>query len=96
MGDDSEFEGFTRGEATLPRVETGSVAELAHKRLDEILGWLNEGSGGGDFMITDLDTGRTYRITFCDFTGQAKCKACGSTGAEGSNFSLDPLDVSGN
>jgi hypothetical protein len=81
-----EFTGFTAGESTPYEISTGSIAELAHKRLDQIMVWVQNGSGGGDFVLTDIDTGRSYRITFCNFTGQLKCTHCGGTGTEGSDF----------
>lgn len=88
--------GFTRGKSTPYELGTGSVAEIAHQRLDQILGWVADGAGGGDFIITQLDTGKSYRITFCDFTAQQKCRSCGGTGTEGSNFPVDPPEVSQN
>lgn len=94
---DSEFAGFTKGETVAPFVETGiPLAQVAQARLKEIMSWVEVGHGGGDFLITDLNTGRSYRLTFCDFTGQQKCTACGGTGVEGSNFNPGPSNVNQN
>lgn len=81
-----EFVGFVKGPEVVHATSNKSITELAHERLDEIISWVESGQGGGDFILTDLNTGRAFRITFCDFTGQMKCQHCGGTGVEGSNF----------
>lgn len=77
--------GFDIGDRVEPGVEKSTVRELAHKRLDEIMGWMEEGkAAGGEFLIASPADGVSYRITFCNFTGEKRCAWCNGTGAEGS------------
>lgn len=53
-----------------------------HTSLDEIITHIEQGnSSGGEAIIHDMETGKQYRVTLCDWTGETICGVCDGTGS---------------
>ncbi len=67
--------------ATVTDLGQAHIPTEAHKALDDLLS-AAQISGGGEVWLVENDTGTTYRLTFCDFTGLSICPFCQGTGAQ--------------
>lgn len=61
-----------------------SVREKAHRGLDLLLDALDEGAGGGEYLISDVHSDDKWRMTLCIFSNETICVWCNGTGIEGS------------
>lgn len=66
-----------------------TVPEQALKGLSKLLDDMDPAnpnrSSGGEVHLAENDTGKVYRLTFCDFTGLTICPFCHGTGAKPEN-----------
>ena len=65
---------------------TTTIPIQAHKALDGIIQHMEtQDLGGGGEVVLIEPTGKSYRLTFCEFTNLNRCPHCQGTGAQRNN-----------